>query len=650
MRRTSTHLSWTSARRSWRRACPILLCSLLGRGALAQHAADNVVTAAEDAFGTSLGYSAIGLYTPYDARGFSPAQAGNLRIEGLYFDNQNFGFDSCLVRSSSMRIGIAAQSYSFPSPSGIADLNLNIPGQAWQASAIAYRGPFDGNGAYLEVQAPLSSNFAMDVCAAYTNDNQPDVLRSSHQLSLGSVWRWRPTQRTEVIPFVSYVPGGGVRITPAVYTDAVVPPPLFSEFNLATQNFTTWDWYHDTAGLLVRHAASAWALAAGLFWSHDRAPTYFTEEYLSVLPNRTADHVLDISPTLTAGSTSGELRLSRFVDMGRQRAKLELSVRGRGSQRSYGGDALIDYGVVSLDSGPPAALTSFTTGAESLDRTRQIDVGMVFEDRIPDVGSFAVGVLKDQYRRTIETPDAPSETSSVSPWLVNVRGTLQMHATTTLYASYIQGLEDSALAPSSANNRGEPPPATRTHQTDAGVRYQPWPALTLIAGVFDIHKTYFNSDAANVYTALGGIDHRGFETSMTYHDYGLTIVAGAVGLHPRVSRTIPEPGATGDVPLGPVPLEFKLNADYQIHGPWSINGQWNYYSPRVVTADDRDYLPYLSTFGAGIRYSSDLWRHPWSLRVDGWNLTNAQGLHVSSVWYLSPELQRRVQVTFSVDT
>jgi iron complex outermembrane recepter protein len=635
---------------TFRLLSPALGALLMWSAAFAQHAADNVVTAAEDAFGTSLGYSAIGLYTPYDARGFSPAQAGNLRIEGLYFDDQNYGFDSCLVRSSSMRIGIAAQSYSFPSPSGIADLNLNIPGEAWQASAIAYRGPFDGAGGYLEVQAPVLSKLAIDVCAAYTNDATPDVLRSSHQLSVGSVWRWQPTEGTEVIPFVNYVPGGGVRITPAVYTDAVEPPPLFSEFRLATQNFTTWDWYHDTAGILLRQAVSPWALAAGLFWSHDRAPTYFTEEYLSILPNRTVDHVLDISPTLTAGSTSGEVRLSRFFARGKHRAKVELSVRGRNSQRSYGGDALIDYGIVSLDSGPPPPLTSFVTGAESLDRTRQLDLGAVFEDRVADLGSFGLGILKDQYRRTIDTPGSPSQTSSVEPWLLNTRATFQAHRTATLYASYIQGLEDSALAPSTAVNRGEPPPATRTHQTDAGVRYQPWPTLTLIAGLFDIHKTYFNSDAANVYTALGTIDHRGFETSLTYHDHGLTLVAGAVGLRPRVSRAIPEPGATGSIPLGPVPLEFKFNADYQVHGPWSINGQWNYFSPRVVTADDRYYLPALSTFGAGLRYSSDLLGHPWSLRLDGWNLTNAQGLHVSSVWYLSPELQRRVQLTFSIDT
>ena len=39
--------------------------------ARAQRADTNVVTAAQDAFGTSVGYASIGLYSPSDARGFS---------------------------------------------------------------------------------------------------------------------------------------------------------------------------------------------------------------------------------------------------------------------------------------------------------------------------------------------------------------------------------------------------------------------------------------------------------------------------------------------------------------------------------------------------------------------------------------------------
>ena len=56
--------------------------------AQAQRADENAIVAASDAFGTSVGLQTVGLYSPTNARGFNPAQAGNLRIEGLYFDQQ----------------------------------------------------------------------------------------------------------------------------------------------------------------------------------------------------------------------------------------------------------------------------------------------------------------------------------------------------------------------------------------------------------------------------------------------------------------------------------------------------------------------------------------------------------------------------------
>lgn len=49
---------------------------------------ENAIAAAEDAFGTSIGRETIGLYDSGSVRGFSPTTAGNVRVEGLYFDQQ----------------------------------------------------------------------------------------------------------------------------------------------------------------------------------------------------------------------------------------------------------------------------------------------------------------------------------------------------------------------------------------------------------------------------------------------------------------------------------------------------------------------------------------------------------------------------------
>ena len=84
----------------------------------AQRTDDNVTAESDDAFGRSVGNERIGIYNSSDVRGFSPVAAGNVRIEGLYFDQQKDPTQR-LVETVTIRIGIAAQSYPFPSPTGI---------------------------------------------------------------------------------------------------------------------------------------------------------------------------------------------------------------------------------------------------------------------------------------------------------------------------------------------------------------------------------------------------------------------------------------------------------------------------------------------------------------------------------------------------
>ncbi len=620
---------------------------------VAQRADENALTAAEDAFGTSIGFQTVGLYSPDDARGFSPQQAGNLRIEGLYFDQQTWTTGGCMVRETTMRVGIAAQSYSFPAPTGIADLSLRTPGDKALASAILTRGPFDAASADLEAQLPLlGSTLGVDLCAGYREDFDVDVFRKSHASVYGTTFRWRPAVGTEIVPFWSYVTGGARQIVPVVYTDGTLPLPLFRTQDLGPQDWTGWGWHQTTYGAVVKSdlAADRWMLAAGLFHSLERDPLGY-DPYLTLLTPQTADSVMDVVPPFMAESTSGEWRLSRLFSNGTHREELQLAVRGRTVNRDFGGDSITDFGTIDLTAQSRIARPSLAFGPVSRDSTRQLDLGLTFEERWQGVGSFAVGVLDDHYHRSVLVPDEGHDVDRTSPRLVNLRLTIDAGRPLIFYGSFVQGLEDSALAPVSANNRNEPPPATRSSQVDGGLRWTPSEKFALIVGGFDIHKPYFNVDAENIYTQLGRLEYRGLETSLSYSDAGLTVLVGGVRVRPRVTRVIPEPGATGDVPLGPVPLTVTANVDYAPArwGPWAASLQWNRLSPRVATTDDSIYLPALSTLTAGVRCHWTLRSRPWTLRLDGFNLTDARGLHVSSLDVVLPEQGRRFMITLATD-
>jgi iron complex outermembrane recepter protein len=107
---------------------PLILLLALPLCAVAQRSDDNAVESADDAFGTSVGNENIGLYNPFEVRGFSAVDAGNVRLNGLYFDRQT-NPTNLLVPSSTMRVGISAQGYLLPAPTGIVDYELARAGE-----------------------------------------------------------------------------------------------------------------------------------------------------------------------------------------------------------------------------------------------------------------------------------------------------------------------------------------------------------------------------------------------------------------------------------------------------------------------------------------------------------------------------------------
>jgi outer membrane receptor protein involved in Fe transport len=100
-----------------------------------------------------------------------------------------------------------------------------------------------------------------------------------------------------------------------------------------------------------------------------------------------------------------------------------------------------------------------------------------------------------------------------------------------------------------------------------------------------------------------------------------------------------------------VPLTLTANLDYAPTrwGPWAASFQWNRLSARVATQDDLQRLPPLATVGAGVRYQWKLHALSWTLRFDGFNLTDAEGLHVSALGLVLPEQGRHFALTLAAD-
>ncbi len=621
-------------------------------GAWAQRAGENAVTSAQDAFGTTVGNESIGLYGATDVRGFSPTEAGNLRLEGLYFDRQG-DTTNRIISGSTVRVGLSAQSYPFPAPTGIADYRLRLPGEKPVTSAIATFGPFNAVGLEGDTQIPLvPGKLSMGAGLAGNYEKQPTDT-SSWVWNIGGIFRWRPNDRVEIVPFGAinfrYDREAGQTITTA---GAFLPPPVKRDVYYG-QDWVELSSQQSAYGLLVRsELGDDWTLRAGWFRSLNYRIEQGENLFRNTQANGRADRFALIFPGNSLGSQSGEARLSRVLTEGPRRHTVHAIVRGRAKKRAFGGSTSIPLGPGFIGVADPEPLPAYTLGALSASKVRQGTGGLAYEGLWPRVGELGLGVQKTFYRRRSEQPGLPAVLSKDSPWLVN--GTIAAYLSNDLvvYASYARGLEESGEAPQNAVNRGESVPATRTSQVDAGLRYAITPRLRLVAGIFEIKKPFFNLDLANLFTQVGDVRHRGAELSLAGQPIdGLTIVAGTVLLRARTAGQAVVDGRIGAVPLGRYPRVARLNLQF---GPaaWrgiSLEGQVENISSRYADLLNTVRAPGTTTLSLGARYAFKVGATAANLRLQMQNVTDVFAWNVSPTATFSPIEQRRFLLSLAAD-
>lgn len=626
--------------------------------AWAQRASENVLTSAQDAFGTTVGNESIGLYTSRDVRGFDPVQAGNVRVEGLYFDRQAPGpyeiFTNPLVTGSSIRVGLSAQSYPFPAPTGIADVRLRTPGEKRVDSLVVTHGPYSKVAAEIDSQIPIiPERLSVSLGFGYTHDDLPYAARPVNFL-LAGVGRWRPNENIEIIPFWSLKTTDRLIARPNIYAQGSTVPPPIARHVLYMQTWFRNEIDDSNYGVIANTALSEdWRLRAGLFRSDVVRESWSSNLFQNTRLDGTADHSIVLFPRQRFASVSGEVRLSRVITSGSWRHTIHVAGRGRLVARDFGGTTTKFLGVFTLGVPRTVPKPDYTFGPLNNDRARQGTGGVAYEGIWAGVGEFSLGLQKTYYHRTLKQPTAGEIVTRDSPFLPN--GTIAIRATDKLvaFASFTRGLEESGEAPNSATNRGEALPAIRTSQVDAGLRYALTPRVSAVATLFEVKKPYLNLNTASLFTRVGDVRHRGVELSVAGRVAdGLTVVAGSVFLQARIAGTLVDQGRIGRVPIGRIPRVSRLNVDY---GPaawkgFSADMQIENLSSRIVSVDNTARIPGRTTVNVGGRYRFKILDAPATLRVQAQNVTNVYGWEINTMQLaFEPNEPRRFTATLAID-
>jgi iron complex outermembrane receptor protein len=618
----------------WPNALLLTLCAALFpvRAAFAQHASDDPVLAADDGFGLTQGLESIGLYSPGSIRGFNPQAAGNVRIDGLYFDQQG-GLSNRVVEGSTIRVGISEVGYAFPAPTGIVDYDLRHAGDGTPSGTLLVNaGPFQGQGfsadAVLPIgssglQLPIGVSDQLSMGGNWVGSEIPGY--TSRYKNFGATPIWKINDAVTVRLLVDWSQLTQAKTAPLVYTAGdFLPPPVARGYY--GQNWAEGNSVSRNVGAIVHMKLSPnWSLAAGAFRSVYDVPLSFADLYLNTQKNGAAEHVFVANPDQTTSSNSGEIRLTGDFGSGPIRQSVILLARGRDTLAYYGGSDLIDVGSTQLGQLFSIAEPNFQFSERTRDLTRLFSTGAGYRVQWQGHGDAEFGVQHENYEKTVEVPGLPQSQLKDSPLRAYARAALILSDRLTAYAGYTQGLEDSGTAPSGAENRGAILPDARTWQDEAGLQLKLTQKLKAIAGVFEIDKPYFNFDTDNVDRKLGLQRAEGIETSVSGEIVNnLNVTAGALFGNVRIIGPDLKAEGVGPIAFGQPRLQGTVSLDYKFESipKLSADATVIYFGPAPASIDNLVTNPSQTLLFLGGRYRFVLYGKSATFRVQLQNATN----------------------------
>ncbi len=572
-----------------------------------------------------MGNEEIGLYSSSNVRGFSPTDAGNVRIEGLYFD-QVAELNPRLQESSRIRVGIAGQGYAFPAPTGVVDYLLRKPGDTVQLTSLTNVSNHGAVTLELDGAAPLMGDELSIGAGIGLNRNIFVAGGSNYEHNEGVTARWRPASGFEIMPFwsrsdvyvgkswPSYIPNG-----------SFLPEPF------PNGRFTGPDWalnrrFLVNYGSIVRAQLPAGLnLNIGLFRSEERK----IAQYYTLLTNLDRQGVGDMmiysDPPTSRRSTSGEIQLARTFSEGVRSHRAILSLRMRDRNSLYDGFDSVDLGPVAINQRLHGTRPDFHYGPQTTDHVTQTTIGLAYEGLWRNVGQLGLGIQKSRYNKKTVIPGQTAVISKDDPWLFNAALTGFVSDDLAVFGSFTRGLEESGVAPQNAANRNEALPAIKTSQKDLGIRYNLYDGAKLVVALFDIQKPYFNLDASNRFGPLGDTQNRGVEFSLSGNiTPRLDIVAGAVFSQPEVTGKAVDLGVVGKRPVGIAGRKIDLHLEWRPPGfeDGSLDMGVRHSGSVVSTRNNLVSIPDRTMVDLGARYRFNLHNQPASLRLAATNIFN----------------------------
>lgn len=612
-------------------------------GAAAQ---DNAVDSAADAFGERVGTEQSGLYGETQVRGFDLNESGAYRIDDAYF-SRAAALNDPVLAGVGVRVGVNAVRLAYPAPSGVVNYRLREAGPRNELRlGVGLR---DFGTRVLQGDASLRD--------------------ADFSFAGGFVWRpmWRLAQGYEGrgldaggVGAWQVAPGQRLRAFATIYRRsydgdyAVVPsgarvPPKLARLHQYSPTWADTEALSSNFGVLYDGRMGGYTVNVSAFRSNfDMDHTDYTLIFADETGAATATDYRN--PERSKRADSAEIRLGRQFDASGFSHLASLSLRGGRTVTDLTSNLAIPLGSFDLrDEDAPDGVEQPWSGTRGTDTVEQATVsagyGLAWRERL----QVRFALHRTRYDKDVSTiagvrTDGVSQTT-----LYDASAVIGVTERTAVFSSWVTGLEEAGVAPTTAINRDEVLAPVEAAQLELGVRHALTPDLTFIGAAFDVSKPTHGFRDDDTFGLVGEVRHRGIEASIAGRLGADTrIVLGAVVFESEVTGPLVDAGVVGPHAAGISHRIVNANIDRQLGRGWSADVALSHFGERWADTANTFRTPAVTTVNLGARRKFTLGDRPAELRIVASNVTGEEGYLATPSGVFSLIAPRTVRALLSV--
>jgi len=221
----------------------------------------------------------------------------------------------------------------------------------------------------------------------------------------------------------------------------------------------------------------------------------------------------------------------------------------------------------------------------------------------------------------------------------------------SVYANYIEGLSQGAVAPMTAANAGEVFAPYKSKQKEVGIKFDLGEFAHTLS-LFEITRpSSYTDPVTNVFSMGGEQRNRGAEWSFFGSPLrGVRLMGGAAFTSPKVTRSTVA-ASQGRIATGVPRLQGKLGVEWDVPAVQglTLTGNATAVSKQYISADNSLWVPGRVTYDIGARYAARIADHPVTFRATVLNATNKAYWGMPLLSSLALGAPRTVAVSATVD-